>query len=391
MKKRTSRWLIAACVLAILCALLLVLGLKFNLLDALHLGNLLQESLEKPEVSADLSLSLHYEEQSVELSTALFRETDETGNLYGLSSDALQLYFADGRVIFDNGRAYTLDDVLPAIPVTGKGLLKLLPMAEIKTVRQEQDTLYQLTVSGELLHRQIESLPENGSLYVEFTEQNDLLTRVDLHYLAEDRELSALVTLRPDRSHTIPDTVEQARTAENLPSVREFEPLAKALYALAGEPVMAAQLHVSADCGPVALTDTMQLYRTESGVYLDRWNKLKKMESVTFSTDALLGLGYQLCREGRISRTEDSGSYNLIFPAQRIKDAFVEMIPEIALLPISYDDGALLLTVEENRLTSAKVDVSGSMPVVIAKVEIALGLELCPAEPGTVPIPAELQ
>ena len=391
MKKHTSRWLVAACVLAILCGLLLMLGLNLNLLDALHLGNLLQQSLEKPEVSADLSLSVRYEDQSAELNTALFRQTDETGNLYGLSSENLSLYFADGRVIFDNGRAYALDGTLPAIPVTGKGLLKLLPMAEIETAAQESETLYRLTVSGELLHRQSESLPENGSLCLEFTEQNELLTRVDVHYLSDNREIHALVTLRPDRGHTIPDAVEQARTAENLPSVREFEPLAKALCALAGQPVMAAQLHVSADCGSVALTDTMQLYRNENGVYLDRWNKLKKLESVTFSNDALLGLGYQLLREGRISRVENSGSYNLIFPAQSIKDACVEMLPEIELLPITYDDGALLLTVEENRLTSAKVDVSGSMPVVIAEIEIALGLGLCPAEPGTVEIPAELQ
>ena len=391
MKKRTSRWLAAACVLAILCALLLMLGLNLNLLDALHLGNLLQQSLEKPEVSADLRFSLQYEDQSVELDTALFRKTDETGNLYGLHSESLSLYFADGRVIFDNGRAYALDGVLPAIPVTGKGLLKLLPMAEIEKVPQESQTLYRLTVSGELLHRQAESLPESGNLCLEFMEQNELLTRVDVHYLAENREISALISLRPDRGHTVPDAVEQARTAENLPSVREFEPLVKALYALAEEPVMAAQLHVSADCGPVALTDTMQLYRKDSGVYLERWNKLKKLESVTFSTDALLGLGYQLCRDGQISRTADSGSYGLIFPAQSIKDACVEMLPEIELLPITYDDGALLLTVEENQLTSAKVDVSGSMPVVIAQVEIALGLELCPAEPGTAEIPAELQ
>ena len=391
MNKRTSRSLIAVVALLAVVVLLAVLAFQFHLTDGLHLGNLLQQALEKPLVSADLQLELSDPQQPVRLEAELFRRTDDSGHLYGLRSDPVSLYFSGDRVIFDNGRAYSLDGLLPDTPVTGKSLIKLLPVAEIETRKDAEQTVYLLTLTADHLRRQYPAFPEDGVFTAEFTERGDALTQVDLHYQDAARSLSAQVVLQPQRTHEIPEAVEQARTAEDLPSIRIFEPLMNAMRTLSDQEVMAAKLRVDADCGPVELSTTMPLYRTENGVFLQRKRELHHMESVEFSREGLFGLGYQLCRVGELNRENDSGVYKLVFPAQSIRDACIEMLPEIELLPIRYDDGTLVLTVENNLLRSARVDVSGTMPVIIADVDIALGMELIPDAPGSVAIPPEIQ
>ena len=390
MKKQSSRTGTAAVVLILAVALLTALALRFHLTDALRLGNLLQTSLEQPQLCADLQITFTDADRSFEAGALFYRQTDEDGSLYGLQSGPVQLWFANQKLIFDNGRAYALEGLLPSIPITGKGLLKLLPLADIQTEAAGTGTVYHLTFSGSQLHSRVEAFPEDAALRVKFTGQADLLTSASLSYTQPDRTVSADIVLSPEALPDIPKPVLDARTADAEESIRVLAPLVQAVRALSRQEFLAAELELHADCGPVKLSDSTMLYRTGSGVFLDSLGKLRQLEHVDLSGDALLGLGYALCRDGLLTRVDHSGSYSLIFPAQRIQDTCTELVPQIGLLPVSYADGSLMLTVRDNQLESVRLEIGGSMPILFTTAEISLGISLSPLPPESAVLPEAL-
>ena len=388
MTNHTSRPLIwTLVVLALVAALLIGAFFALGIPNGLHLAGLLRTAAEAEAFDGTLSLTTDRFGEELHLQTELFRRTSGGDSLLGCSVEPITLFFSGGRLIFDNGRAFDLDGLLPDIAPDPASLAQVLPLLGIRTEDRETGTVYLLSPDPEQLQKHFPELGPDAAFTAEFTEQDGLLTGLHLILSHGGFHTDLTLTRGADRDRPVADAVWNAIHAENVQTIQVFEPLVLALRELSDADPLGAQLAVTADCGPIALTDTMNLYGTDSGLYLERRGSLKPLEHADLSESTLLGLCYQLCRDGKFSRIGSSGTYSMVFPAAQVQDSFTEMLPEIEKLPITYENGSLVVAVEDNSLYEIRLDVAGEMPFLITTVRIALGVSLTPIAPEDVILP----
>lgn len=390
-KKRSFHWLIWAGV--VICAAAVIFASAFWMLggpNGWKLSGLLQDALSRDAFDSELTLSVSSQDINLELQTELFRRTSDDLILHGITVQGIPICFSNQRIIFDNGRAFDLGEMLPQGTVQMEKLLKMLPFAGVKTEKQGADTVYVLNLDASKLQMLFADLPDSSALTAEFTEHDGAVSQIQLHLSDETRQAELTLCFVPERQRELSQQIWNAITAQGTQSLEVFSPLAKALMNLSATNPMGAQLQVTADCGPVGLTDTMMLYGTDSGFYLQRGDDVKPLHAVDYSDQTLLVLGYKFCRDGRFNRVGDSGSYSLTIPSESIKAYCVEMLPEIEMLPITYADGSLLFEVKDNVLSEAKMDVSGQMPFLLTTIDISLGARIQPVPSEQIVLPENI-
>lgn len=390
-KKRSFHRLLLVGV--VICIAVGILAGAFWMLGGFNgwqLSGLLQDVLDRDAFDSELTLCISTQDSDMELQTELFRRTSDDLILHGITIQRIPIGFANQRIIFDNGRAFDLSGMLPQGSLHTEKLLKILPFAGVKSERQGDDTIYVLKLEASKLQKLFPDLSDASALTAEFTEHGGAVSQMQIHLSDEVRQMELTLDFVPDRQRELPQEMWDAITTQTPQSLEAFSPLANAMMDLSERDPVGAQLQVTADCGPIALTDTMMLYGTDGGFYLQRGDDIKALNAVDFSDQTLLVLGYKFCRDGRFDRVGDSGSYSLIIPSESIKAYCVEMLPEIEMLPITYDDGSLLFEVKDNVLSDVKMDVSGQMPFLLTTIDISLGAQLHPISPESVILPEDL-
>ena len=385
--KNHSHRLLWTAVTVILIAALLAAGLMaLGLPAGLRVSRLLTEVFSAPELEAEFSL----EANGVRAACSLFSDSFGEVPIAGLEISGITLYGSNRRLIFDNGRAYSLEEFGSPDPAAVSVALKMLPLAGVRRETQEDGILYRLEPPREVLAQLVPQLQELQQLQAEFLEQDDRLTEIRLHLTHQDTELEAVLELREPRPHQIPDAVRAGASAEQVPSIRVLEPLARAMLELGHRQTLGAELLVRADCGPIKLSDTMMLYGTDEGLYLQRRGKLEQLENFRMEADVLMGLGYELFRSSTVTQVGGSGSYAMVIPAEQVRTWCIRMVPEIEELPISFEDGSLVIEVVDQTMHIVRLDCSGSMPFLFTTIPVSLGVELTPVDSGSLVLPPEL-
>ncbi len=386
-KKSFRRWIWIGVILMIIAALVVSAFWMLGVPNGWKLSGLLRDSLSRESFDGDLTVAASVQDNEMEFQTEVFRRTSDNLTLHGVSVGGIPICFANHRVIFDNGRAFDLGDLLPENAIDTDRLLKMLPFAGVKKASEGEDTVYSLQLDSSKLQKIFPDLPDTSSLAAEFTEHDGAVSKLHIHFDDGIRQTEITLCFVPERLRELPAEVWNGATAEDVQSLEAFSPLANALIGLSRADPLGAELEVTADCGPIALSDTMMLYRTDSGLYLQRNDTISHLQALDLSNPALLGLGYKFCRDGRVSRVGTSGTYSLTIPAESVKAWCVEMLPEIEVLPITYEDASLLFEVKDNALFHVKMDVSGRMPFLLTTIDIALGVGLHPIPSEQVVLP----
>ncbi len=213
---------------------------------------------------------------------------------------------------------------------------------------------------------------------------------IDLEIQYKNTPYKASIKLLSPQTRQIPKEV-WAPDPSKIQSIRVLKPLGNALMQFFTETPIAAQIAIGADCGPINISNTMTLYGTERGMYLERNGSINQLGKTAFSNQAMLGLGYQFCRNGRFTQVDTSGSYSLVIPSELVKSFCTKMVPEIENFPITYEDGALVLEVKENMLHNIQLDCSGQMPFLITTVPISLDVKVTPMERSSIILPEGIQ
>ncbi len=388
MQKKSSRWMIwTSVIIVVIVALVIGTLWLFGVPNGQKLSVLLHSAMELESFDGELSISISTDEGNLEVETELFRRTSNDLALYGADIHEIPFFFSNHRIIFDNGRAFDLGDTIPEMEFDPEHLLKMLPFAGVKAHPKGSDTLYSMKLTASKMQMIFPDLSDGSSLFAEFTEHDGSLAEINLQFRDDERDLNIQFSFLPEMKRDIPVEVWNGITVQDPPSLDVIEPLVDALVSLSKTNPRGAELDVNADCGPIALTDSMTLYSTDSGLYLLRKGAVSQLDGLELSDQMFFALGYTLCRDGRFSRIGDSGTYSLTFPAESVKAWCVGILPEIKILPISYDDASLVFEVKENMLSQLKMDVSGQMPFLTKTINISLGITLHPLPQETLVLP----
>lgn len=405
--------------MGIFLALLLTLGLLLpKVLPAVRTYQALNDFLDAQAQSMDLTARLFLGENSWEIQAQVDRGGAGGKRVTALSQNGQSVYYADGLLYLENGRAYRLTEPAGEKQPFWKGILWLLRYGKVEStgsgygvsLRGEQA---QIILNG-LLPGVEPIVPEVNSLSLVLVSNDSRLACIRFQgsgWLGEGRQtpFSLEVSLNVGKvagSVTIPEAVEKAMASGNAAQAEALTESAirflGAFLNLESKQTQEGKLTLSADCGPLALHKTLDLICWQVGE--KRVYSLQENGTGIYYCDGILcdGQGRTLSPSGDIDTAvrlpelllgiclELSGDctqqgeryvYRFSLDGETMEEFAYTIVPEAEKLPVSLTEGSLEVVLAGNQPESLTLRVEGSLSLLLTRVDVSIGGKIH-LEPG---------
>lgn len=401
-KKKKRRWWIPVSIVAGIAAAAAVLLTATGLGRQLNAWRLLHRALNADSLAMTVSV------QSGETFTAsadVCRTRADTTRIVTVRWQGVTVYCTGDALYLENGRAYRLSSSM-----TLSDLAALFRKAHVDCEKTDADTLYTAALSAADADALLTLLePEVGDL-----SGIDRLTAVLT--VADGRARSLLLTVGPEDAPvltaamdftakvTAPQVPEAVTAAiaggtepENTVLPADTLRLLRSWAALRSREVLAADLTLTADCGPLVLRDTLQYdRRTVDGqdftavrkgalsLYFSG-DKLCDAEGHVLTTDdalasqaQLLQLAYQLVLNGTAACTQTGGTdtYTLTLDEAGAAEFAAAIAPDIQSQHVAFTGGRVTMEVQDTQLCSVRITCSGSINVALTEANASLSADI---------------
>lgn len=401
-KKKKRRWWIPVSIVAGIAAAAAVLLTATGLGRQLNAWRLLHRALNADSLAMTVSV------QSGETFTAnadVCRTRADTTRIVTVRWQGVTVYCAGDAVYLENGRAYRLSSSM-----TLSDLAALFRKAHVDCEKTDADTLYTAALSAADADALLTLLePEVGDL-TGIDRLTAVLTVADgrarsLRLTAGPEDAPVLTAVMDFTAKVTAPQVPEAVTAaiaggtepENTVLPADTLRLLRSWAALRSREVLAADLTLTADCGPLVLRDTLQYdRRTVDGqdftavrkgalsLYLSG-DKLCDAEGHVLTTgDALasqaqlLQLAYQLVLNGTAACTQTGGTdtYTLTLDEAGAAEFAAAIAPDIQSQHIAFTGGRVTMEVQDTQLRSVRITCSGSISVALTEANASLSADI---------------
>lgn len=401
-KKKKRRWWIPVSIVAGIAAAAAVLLTATGLGRQLNAWRLLHCALNADSLAMTVSV------QSGETFTAsadVCRTRADTTRIVTVRWQGVTVYCTGDALYLENGRAYRLSSSM-----TLSDLAALFRKAHVDCEKTDADTLYTAVLSAADADALLTLLePEVGDLT-----GIDRLTAVLT--VADGRARSLRLTAGPEdapvltavmdftakvTARQVPEAVTAAIAGstepENTVLPADTLRLLRSWAALRSREVLAADLTLTADCGPLVLRDTLQYdRRTVDGqdftavrkgalsLYFSG-DKLCDAEGHVLTTgDALasqaqlLQLAYQLVLNGTAACTQtgDTDTYTLTLDEAGAAEFAAAIAPDIQSQHVAFTGGRVTMEVQDAQLCSVRITCSGSISVALTEANASLSADI---------------
>lgn len=401
-KKKKRRWWIPVSIVAGIAAAAAVLLTATGPGRQLNAWRLLHRALNADSLAMTVSV------QSGENFTAsadVCRTRADTTRIVTVRWQGVTVYCTGDALYLENGRAYRLSSSM-----TLSDLAALFRKAHVDCEKTDADTLYTAALSAADADALLTLLePEVGDLT-----GIDRLTAVLT--VADGRAQSLLLTVGPEDAPvltaamdftakvTAPQVPEAVTAAiaggtepENTVLPADTLRLLRSWAALRSREVLAADLTLTADCGPLVLRDTLQYdRRTVDGqdftavrkgalsLYFSG-DKLCDAEGHVLTTDdalasqaQLLQLAYQLVLNGTAACTQTGGTdtYTLTLDEAGAAEFAAAIAPDIQSQHVAFTGGRVTMEVQDTQLCSVRITCSGSISVALTEANASLSADI---------------
>ena len=401
-KKKKRRWWIPVSIVAGIAAAAAVLLTATGLGRQLNAWRLLHRALNADSLAMTVSV------QSGEAFTAsadVCRTRADTTRIVTVRWQGVTVYCTGDAVYLENGRAYRLSSNL-----TLPDLAALFRKAHVDCEKTDADTLYTAALSAADADALLTLLePEVGDL-TGIDRLTAVLTVADgrarsLRLTAGPEDAPVLTAVMDFTAKVTAPQVPEAVTAaiaggtepENTVLPADTLRLLRSWAALRSREVLAADLTLTADCGPLVLRDTLQYdRRTVDGqdftavrkgalsLYFSG-DKLCDAEGHVLTTgDALasqaqlLQLAYQLVLNGTAACTQTSGTdtYTLTLDEAGAAEFAAAIAPDIQSQHVAFTGGRVTMEVQDTQLCSVRITCSGSISVALTEANASLSADI---------------
>lgn len=401
-KKKKRRWWIPVSIVAGIAAAAAVLLTATGLGRQLNAWRLLHRALNADSLAMTVSV------QSGETFTAsadVCRTRADTTRIVTVRWQGVTVYCTGDALYLENGRAYRLSSSM-----TLSDLAALFRKAHVDCEKTDADTLYTAVLSAADADALLTLLePEVGDLT-----GIDRLTAVLT--VADGRARSLRLTAGPEdapvltavmdftakvTARQVPEAVTAAIAGstepENTVLPADTLRLLRSWAALRSREVLAADLTLTVDCGPLVLRDTLQYdRRTVDGQ--DFTAVRKGALSLYFSGDKLcdaeghvlttgdtlasqarlLQLAYQLVLNGTAACTQTGGTdtYTLTLDEAGAAEFAAAIAPDIQSQHVAFTGGRVTMEVQGTQLCSVRITCSGSISVALTEASASLSADI---------------
>lgn len=401
-KKKKRRWWIPVSIVAGIAAAAAVLLTATGLGRQLNAWRLLHRALNADSLAMTVSV------QSSETFTAsadVCRTRADTTRIVTVRWQGVTVYCTGDALYLENGRAYRLSSSM-----TLSDLAALFRKAHVDCEKTDADTLYTAVLSAADADALLTLLePEVGDL-TGIDRLTAVLTVADgrarsLRLTAGPEDAPVLTAVMDFTAKVTAPQVPEAVTAaiaggtepENTVLPADTLRLLRSWAALRSREVLAADLTLTADCGPLVLRDTLQYdRRTVDGqdftavrkgalsLYFSG-DKLCDAEGHVLTTgDALasqaqlLQLAYQLVLNGTAACTQTGGTdtYTLTLDEAGAAEFAAAIAPDIQSQHVAFTGGRVTMEVQDTQLCSVRITCSGSISVALTEANASLSADI---------------
>ena len=401
-KKKKRRWWIPVSIVVGIAAAAAVLLTATGLGRQLNAWRLLHRALNADSLAMTVSV------QSGETFTAsadVCRTRADTTRIVTVRWQGVTVYCTGDAVYLENGRAYRLSSSM-----TLSDLAALFRKAHVDCEKTDAGTLYTATLSAADADALLTLLePEVGDL-TGIDRLTAVLTVADgrarsLRLTAGPEDAPVLTAVMDFTAKVTAPQVPEAVTAaiaggtepENTVLPADTLRLLRSWAALRSREVLAADLTLTADCGPLVLRDTLQYdRRTVAGqdftavrkgalsLYFSG-DKLCDAEGHVLTTgDALasqaqlLQLAYQLVLNGTAACTQtgDTDTYTLTLDEAGAAEFAAAIAPDIQSQHVAFTGGRVTMEVQDAQLCSVRITCSGSISVALTEANASLSADI---------------
>lgn len=413
-KPRKKRWIWIVLALTILIGALaggIWFFLQSDVKTELDACRLISRYADQESFAMDLTVDAQLGSSEQRLTARMEKTLADGTPVTVIRQEPVTLYYAQDTVYLENGKGFRVADSHPDYSRLLQESISLFRNADIG----EGDGSYTVTVRGEDAMGILETLVpggnirnignltvtlltgENGLTGITFTAEGSLETD------AEDFRVSAqLDAVKPDSSLTVPEAVRGAlgRETEALPVLTDdMIALAQAWITLNRQPLIAADLTMSADCGPVVIREELTFHQQQEkgtaigclqknnySVYFTGKRICDKNGNVITAEDQplvesakLLDIAYALCMNADFSCSDNM--YTIALDADGMKDAAAAIVPEAAKMALSLESGTLRVWLSEGEISRIAFSCSGSVEIMVAQVGASLSADIAFREP----------
>lgn len=401
-QKKRRRWWIPVSIAVGIAAAAAVLLTATGLGRQLNAWRLLHRALNADSLAMTVSVQ---SDETFTASADVCRTRADTTRIVTVRWQGVTVYCTGDAVYLENGRAYRLSSSM-----TLSDLAALFRKAHVDCEKTDADTLYTAALSAADADALLTLLePEVGDL-----SGIDRLTAVLT--VADGRARSLRLTAGPEDAPvltavmdftakvTAPQVPEAVTAAiaggtepENTVLPADTLRLLRSWAALRSREVLAADLTLTADCGPLVLRDTLQYdRRTVDGqdftavrkgalsLYFSG-DKLCDAEGHVLTTDdalasqaQLLQLAYQLVLNGTAACTQTGGTdtYTLTLDEAGAAEFAAAIAPDIQSQHVAFTGGRVTMEVQDTQLCSVRITCSGSISVALTEASASLSADI---------------
>ena len=411
---RKRRWIPALITVLALLAAAAVFFLKSDVKKDLEAYHLIEARMKEEPLAMDVTADASCGTLDAQVSAAVTRTKADDTSVTCIERGGAVLYYANGVIYLENGRAYPVLDAYPDYSALLDETAALCRSLTISKSVDGQEKIYTLTADGEdaasllriLASDEIADAAAINALRVDLVAESGEL--MELRFSAEgagDLKLDAAVLFRgTSAAPEIPDAVREAMKSgtDEVSGMLTDDTLRlmQALAALREQQELSADIALSADCGPVVVSDTLQYDRRSydgQDIACIRKNTLEfyfsngrictadgeSVDSAELVDSAqLVDLTYELLLNGTASCTHvtDGYAYTLTLDQDGMSSLAAAIAPSISEQDVSFASGYIEARVsEDGTLEAVSVSCSGALHLILTDAPAAVSATLTPA------------
>ena len=412
-RRKKRRWLPALITVLVLLAAAAVFFFRSDVKKDLEAYRLVEARMRQDPLAMDVTVDASYGKLEVQADAAVTRTKVDDTTVTCIDRDGATLYYANGTIYLSNGRAYPIADAYPDYSALLDKTAKLCRSLTIDKSVDGKEKVYTLTAEGNdaaallrlLASDEIADAAALYSLRVELVAESGEL--MELRFYTEgagDLSVDASAVFRSSAAApVIPDDVTDAMSSSSTEVsgtlTNDTLRLLQALSALHEQDTLSADIALSADCGPIVLSDTLQYDRHDydgQSVACIRKNTLayyfsegvisdadgNKLDSADLVDSAqLIELCYGLLVNGTAActETENGWSYTLTLDEDGMNDLAAAIAPSIKAQDVSFTSGRIeALVTEGGTLRSVSVSCSGALHLILTDAPATVSAVITP-------------
>lgn len=415
-KRRKKGWIIG---IAVLIAVVTALAFGIyhfqnsDLKTGLDAYQLISQYADQEKLAIDMTVTAEMGESEHTLSAHLEKTSAEETAVTVIRQEPISLYYANGVVYLENGKAFKFDGSHPDYSRLLEDAAKLFRNTGI----EESEGTYTISAQGDdamgilqtLMPSRLDGTVNIQTFTVTLTTKEGILAGIlfESEGTLEDdtqtyRVSAHMDVAEPDTELTIPKSVLGAlgknADADTVLS-EDLIALAQAWMDLNGRSLIAADVNLSADCGPLVISEDLDFHQQKldgltvgclqknnySIYFTDKRLCDKNGTAMTLDQQPLvesvelLDIAYELCMNS--TYTVQNNCYTIALDKAQMESIVHRILPETADMAITFESGSVRVYLSNGAISRITVSCSGSMEIIIAEVGASISANIRLREP----------